>query len=168
MGKARKRKKVLTEDIGVATPKRKHRGGWMTEDPREFSSPKFKERGVATPKKSKHRGGWMTEDRGEFSSPNFKEKSKRRGGWMTEDPGEFSPQKFKNRWMSPATPSSRSGSKIYPFSGGSHIPGSRSSKMWQGHGGSSKSQGSAKAFHHRFSASRFGNPSSDLPRYDWW
>ncbi|KAF7815412.1 zinc finger CCHC domain-containing protein 7-like [Senna tora] len=211
MGKARKKKKVLTEDIGVTTPKKsKRRGGWTFEDPGEYSSPKFKERGATTAKKpkrrggwmtedpaefsspkfkekSKHRGGWITEDPGEFSSPRFKEKSKHRGGWITEDPGEFSSPRFKekskhrggwimedpgqfppptftNRWMSPGTPSSRSTGNFYPYNGGSHTPAPR----WMGHPGSSKSQGSANSYQRRFSASRFGNSSSDQPRYDWW
>ncbi|KAK7306670.1 hypothetical protein VNO77_44622 [Canavalia gladiata] len=118
------------------------------------------ERGFSTPKKSKSRRGWTmehhTEDRG-FTTPK---KSKSRGGWTAEHPGEFSPSMSKrSSW----TPSSKS-TKFHSFGNESHTPSSKSSKVWNGHAGTSKSQGSAKANHHRFSASRFGYSSNDGQR----
>ncbi|XP_061348783.1 uncharacterized protein LOC133294142 isoform X2 [Gastrolobium bilobum] len=135
---------------------------------RKKNWPPTEERGYTTPKKSKSRGGWMMEHpaEGGFTTPN---KFKSRGGWMTEHPGEFSPSKPKrSSWRSPGTSSTRS-TKIHSFGGGSHTPSSKSSKAWKDHAGTSKSQGSAKAFHHRFSASRYGNSSSDGHRnHNWW
>uniref|UniRef100_I1NE37 CCHC-type domain-containing protein n=1 Tax=Glycine max TaxID=3847 RepID=I1NE37_SOYBN len=108
-----------------------------------------------------------TEERG-FSTPK---KSKSRGGWMSEHPEEFFPpmSSRSNGYRSLGTPSSRN-NKIHSFGGGSHTPSYKSSKVWNDHAGTSMSQGSARSNHHRFSASRFGNSSSDGHgrNYNWW
>ncbi|KAJ1410274.1 Zinc finger, CCHC-type [Sesbania bispinosa] len=164
VGKTRKKKRPPTEERGFTTPKKsKNRGGWMREHHTE-------ERGFATPKKSKSRGGWMmehpTEER-DFKTPK---KSKSRGGWTTEHPGEFPPSKSKwSSWRSPGSPSTRS-TKIHSFGYENHTSSSKSSKSWKGQPGASSSQGSAMVLHHRFSAPRFGNSSSDGHRrsYNWW
>ena len=114
---------------------------------RKKKKPLTEERGITTPQKPKHRGGWMT-----------------------EHPAESSPLKSKrSSWRSPATPSNRS-TKIRSFGSESHTPRFKSSKMSKVHDRTPNSGGSTKAFHHRFSASRFGNSSSDgLGRsYNWW
>lgn len=102
----------------------------------------------------------LTEERG-ITTP---QKSKHRGDWMTEYPGEFSPSKSqRNSWRSPVTPST----KIHSFSSGSHTPNSKSSKMRKVHEGVPNTGGSAKSFHYTYSASRFGNSSSNgLERSD--
>ncbi|KAK9280150.1 hypothetical protein L1049_013837 [Liquidambar formosana] len=158
LGKARKRKKTQFEERGITTPhKSKQRGGWIAEDPEDFPMPR----------KSKQRGGWITEDPGDFPMPH---RSKQRGGWVTEDPGDFLHKQAKaNSWRSPATPTNKS-HKISTLTGGGQISSSRSSqKAHQRHSGGSTSQGSAKAFQHRFSASRFGDSSNDgmMRNYNW-
>ncbi|KAJ7964826.1 zinc finger CCHC domain-containing protein 7 isoform X2 [Quillaja saponaria] len=63
MSKARKRRKVHTEERGFTTSKKsKHRGGWVSEDPGDFSPIKYKKnqwRSPATPfaKGNKSSGG---------------------------------------------------------------------------------------------------------------
>uniref|UniRef100_A0A2N9HD42 CCHC-type domain-containing protein n=1 Tax=Fagus sylvatica TaxID=28930 RepID=A0A2N9HD42_FAGSY len=126
------------------------------------------EQGNTTPQKSKRRGGWIMEDPGDIPTP---QKSKHRGGWITEDPGDFSNRKAKkNSWRSPATPSTK-GHKISTLTAGGHISSPRASKKSSKvHSGTSMSQGSSKAFQHRYPASRFGNSGNDgmQRNYNWW
>nr|XP_004491144.1 zinc finger CCHC domain-containing protein 7-like isoform X2 [Cicer arietinum] len=85
-------------------------------------------------------------------------KSKYKGGWMTEHPGEFSTSNSKREiWRSPVSPHT----KNHFFNNGSLS--SKSFKMRNDHDydGTPNSGGSARSFHHRYSASRFGNASSD-------
>ncbi|CAL0315810.1 unnamed protein product [Lupinus luteus] len=112
-------------------------------------------------KKKRH----YTEER-ENTTP---QKSVHRGDWTTEYPGDFSPVKSKrNGWMSPVTPSTES-TKLHSFSNGSHSPSSKSYKVRNAYE-TSGSRRSGKAFHHRFSASRFDNSSGDGSgrNYNWW
>ena len=108
------------------------------------------------------------EDPGDIPTP---QKSKHRGGWITEDPGDFSNRKAKkNSWRSPATPSTK-GHKISTLTAGGHISSPRASKKSSKvHSGTSMSQGSSKAFQHRYPASRFGNSGNDgmQRNYNWW
>lgn len=107
-------------------------------------------------------------DERDFNSPK---KFKSRGGWTAEYAGEFSSSKSKrSSWRSPGTPSARS-TKIHSRSSGSQTPGwsYKSSQGWQGQQpGASNYQGLAMDFHHRYSASRFGNSSSDGYRRSHW
>ncbi|KAG4909383.1 hypothetical protein AAZX31_20G048200 [Glycine max] len=185
---ARRKKRSPTEERGFSTPKKsKSRGGWTAEYPTEergFTTPKksksrggwttehpTEERGFTTPKKSKNRGGWTSEHPLEQKDYTTPKKSKSRGGWMSEHPEEFFPpmSSRSNGYRSLGTPSSRN-NKIHSFGGGSHTPSYKSSKVWNDHAGTSMSQGSARSNHHRFSASRFGNSSSDGHgrNYNWW
>ncbi|KAG4969375.1 hypothetical protein JHK84_035472 [Glycine max] len=162
---ARRKKRSPTEERGFSTPKKsKSRGGWMAEYP-------TKERGFTTPKKSKSRGGCTTEHPSEQQDYATPKKSKSRGGWTSEHPEEFFPplSSRSKGYRSPGTPSSRN-DRIHSFGGGSHTPSYKSSKVWNGHTGTSMSQGSARSNHHRYSASRFGNSSSDGHgrNYNWW
>ncbi|KAE9601098.1 putative transcription factor interactor and regulator CCHC(Zn) family [Lupinus albus] len=148
MGKTRKKKRALTDERGFTTPKKsKNRGGWMADHYTE-------EREFAAEKKSMNRGGWVTDHYTEegFSTPK---KHKSRGFWMTEHPANFSPSKSgKSSWKSTGTLSIRS-NNIYSHGSGSHTPRSKSSNRWNGHGGTSRSQGSKAPHHHRFSRSRW-------------
>lgn len=170
-----------TEERSYTTPKKsKSRGGWTMELPTEergFTAPKksksrggwtgehsAEERGFTTPKKSKSKGGWTTEHPAEdrdFKSPM---KFKSRGGWMADHPGEFSSSKSNRTSWSPAgTPSARN-TNMYASGSGSRTRGwsSKTSKGWMGQQPeASYSQGSADAFHHRYSSSRFGNSNDD-------
>ncbi|XP_058196219.1 uncharacterized protein LOC131312475 isoform X2 [Rhododendron vialii] len=98
---------------------------------------------------------------------------KRRGGWITEDPGDLSPGKAKMRgwgpWGSPVTPNDK-WNKTYYSSNSGHASSSHSSRKTQKlHFGDSESNGPPQFYQHRYSASRFGNFSSDGMRrnYDW-
>lgn len=98
---------------------------------------------------------------------------KRRGGWITEDPGDLSPGKAKMHgwgpWGSPVTPNNK-WNKTYYSSNSGHASSSHSSKKTQKlHFGDSASNGPPQFYQHRYSASRFGNFSSDGMRrnYDW-
>ncbi|KAL0460856.1 UNVERIFIED_CONTAM: hypothetical protein Slati_0712800 [Sesamum latifolium] len=86
---------------------------------------------------------------------------KHRGGWITEDPGDYYSTKTKsNNWRSPATPKDRR-SKI-STSNGDYASSSRSSKKPRKlNFNNSASNGSSKFYHHRYSASRFGNSGND-------
>ncbi|KAK7401181.1 hypothetical protein VNO78_12502 [Psophocarpus tetragonolobus] len=153
---ARQKKRSPGEERGFSTPKKtKNRGGWMAELHAE-------ERGFSTPKKSKSRGGWTTEHPSEQKDYRTPKKSKNRGGWAEEYPeGEFfHHMTTRSRSRLSVTPSSRN-SKIHSFGSRSHTPSYKSSQVWNGHDGVSMSHGSARSNHHRFSASRFGNSSSD-------
>ncbi|GAU14500.1 hypothetical protein TSUD_250420 [Trifolium subterraneum] len=92
-------------------------------------------------------------------------KSKHRGGWMTEHPGEFSPSNSKrDSWRSPITPCTNNSTNSHRyFNNGtaSHTSGSKSYKMRNFHDGTPNSEGSARTFHHGYSASRFGNSNSN-------
>lgn len=155
LGKTRNKRRPPTEDRVFKTPKKsKSRGGWMTEYPAE-------ERGFTTPKKSKSRGGWMTEHPAEERDYTTPKKSKNRGGWMTEHPGEFSPSSSQRSNQTNAWTASTRSTQFYAHGSGSHTPSTNySSRVWQGQPGASNYQGPDYAFH-RFSASRFGNSSSD-------
>ncbi|KAF1864197.1 hypothetical protein Lal_00048762 [Lupinus albus] len=112
-------------------------------------------------KKKRH----YTEER-ENTTPH---KSIHRGDWTTEHPGDFSPVKYKrNGWMSPVTPSTES-TKLHSFSNGSHSQSSKSYNVRNAYE-TPGSRRSGKAFHHRFSASRFDNSSGDGSgrNYNWW
>ncbi|KAL7174541.1 hypothetical protein ACSBR2_033728 [Camellia fascicularis] len=104
---------------------------------------------------------------GEFTQPS---NSKWRGGWITEDPGDLPRGKAKvHGWVSPATPTNMR-NKSYTSITGGHSSSSYSSRKTQKfHFGASASNGSSKFYQHRYSASRFGNSSSDGIRrnYDW-
>ncbi|XP_027344280.1 zinc finger CCHC domain-containing protein 7-like isoform X2 [Abrus precatorius] len=184
IGKSRKKKRPAIEERGLSTPmKSKSRGGWTMEHPAEergFTTPKksksrggwtmdhpAEERDFSTPKKSKSRGGWTTDHPTEEKGYTTPKKSKSRGGWTAEHPGEFSSSmSTRSNWRSSGTPSSRS-NKIHSFGNGSHAPNFKYAKAWNGHAGTSRSQGSAKG-NHRFSASRFGNSSDGHVRnYNW-
>ncbi|KAL2240020.1 UNVERIFIED_CONTAM: hypothetical protein Sindi_0643200 [Sesamum indicum] len=95
---------------------------------------------------------------------------KHRGGWITEDPGDYYSTKTKsNNWRSPVTPKDRR-SKI-STSNGDYASSSRSSKKPRKlNFNNSTSNGSSKFYHHRYSASRFGNSSNDWGgrNYEWW
>lgn len=98
---------------------------------------------------------------------------KRRGGWITEDPGDLSPGKAKMRgwgpWGSPVTPNNK-WNKTYYSSNSGHASSSHSSRKTQKlHFEDSASNGPPQFYQHRYSASRFGNFSSDGMRrnYDW-
>ncbi|KAK7316580.1 hypothetical protein RJT34_00146 [Clitoria ternatea] len=188
MGNTRKKKRFSTEEEkGFSTPKKaKNRGGWTTEHPkgdRGFTAPMksksrggwmmehpAEERGYATPKKSKTRGGWMMEHPAEERGYATPKKSKTRGGLKVEHSGEFSPSMpRRSSWKSSGRISPRS-NKAHSFGYVSHTPSYESYKVWNEHAGTSKSHGSAKANHHRFSASRFGNSNIDGHgrNYNWW
>ncbi|KAI8525895.1 hypothetical protein RHMOL_Rhmol13G0266300 [Rhododendron molle] len=98
---------------------------------------------------------------------------KRRGGWITEDPGDVSPGKAKlhgwGPWGSPVTPNNK-WNKTYYSSNSGHASSSHSSRKTQKlHFEDSASNGPPQFYQHRYSASRFGNFSSDGMRrnYDW-
>lgn len=98
-------------------------------------------------------------------SPDWSSKSKGRGGWITDDPGDLPREK---KWRSPSTPNAKH--KIYGLTNAGEDLSSQSSKKWNKFSsGMSSSQGYAKR-KQSFSASRFGNSSSDGTRrnYDWW
>ncbi|CAK9175480.1 unnamed protein product [Ilex paraguariensis] len=95
-------------------------------------------------------------------------KGKQRGGWITEDPGDIHHYEAKaNGWRSPVTPTNKN-SKISNFIASGHASNSRASwKTRKLHFENSASNGSAKFYEHRFSASRFGNSSSDGMRRNY-
>ncbi|CAJ2651400.1 unnamed protein product [Trifolium pratense] len=132
-----------TVERGFTAPKKsKNRGGWTTEHPTE-------ERGFTTPKKSKSRGGWTMEHPAEERDFQTSMKFNSRGGWTTEHPGEFSYSKSNgSSWRSAGTTYARS-TNMHASGSGSRIPG------WNGQ------QPEASYFHHRYSASRFGNSNDD-------
>ncbi|KAM6551569.1 hypothetical protein CsatB_001377 [Cannabis sativa] len=92
---------------------------------------------VTTPQKSKHRGGWIMDDPVDFSYDNGRNNSWRspatpagnyRGRWMTEDLGDFSyDSRRKQSWRSPASPYSQ-GHRISTITAGGHVSNSQSSK----------------------------------------
>ncbi|KAF4361833.1 hypothetical protein F8388_003154 [Cannabis sativa] len=92
---------------------------------------------VTTPQKSKHRGGWIMDDPVDFSYDNGINNSWRspatpagnyRGRWMTEDLGDFSyDSRRKQSWRSPASPYSQ-GHRISTITAGGHVSNSQSSK----------------------------------------
>ncbi|GAB4859893.1 hypothetical protein Ancab_011374 [Ancistrocladus abbreviatus] len=97
--------------------------------------------------------------------------SKRKGGWITDDPGDFPWRKVSGSgWRSRATPIKNH--RISSLTSGGYNSNFRSSKQTLNrfYPGTSNSPGSARTFQQRFSASRFGNSSSDGMRrnYDWW
>ncbi|GFZ01528.1 zinc knuckle (CCHC-type) family protein [Actinidia rufa] len=93
----------------------------------------------------------------EFTTPP---NSKWRGGWITEDPGDLSRGKAKVRgWGSPVTPTNNRNKAYIPLTSG-HASSSRSSRK--------DSNGSSKFYQHRYSASRFGNFSSDGMRRNYY
>ncbi|XP_059659699.1 protein AIR2-like isoform X2 [Cornus florida] len=108
-------------------------------------------------KKSKHEE--------EYSSP-----SRQRGGWITEDPGDFPRSKARvNGWRSPNTPT-HTWNQIPNLNADGHAQSSYSfKKSLKLHFGSPASNVAANVYQHRFSASRFGNSSSDGTRrnYGW-
>lgn len=164
MGGARKKKRSPTEETGFSTPKySKSRGGWMEEHHTE-------QRGFTTPKKSKSRGGWTTEHPSEQKGYTTPKNSKIRGQWTAEHRGEFFPPTSTRSSFSYSGTASSRNTKFHSYGSGSHTPSSISSDVWNGYAGSSMSQGSARSNHHRFSASRFGNSSSDGHgrKYNWW
>ncbi|RDX93330.1 Cellular nucleic acid-binding protein, partial [Mucuna pruriens] len=160
MGRARKKKRPPMEERGFSTPKKsKSRGGWIEDHSTE-----------TTPKKSKSRGGWTAEHPSEQKGYTTPKKSKSRGGWKEEHHEEFfPPMSTRSSFRFSGTPSSRS-TNIHSYGSESRTPNYKSSKVWNGHAGTSMSQGSARSNHHRFSASRFGNFSTDGPgrHYKWW
>ncbi|XP_020223827.1 zinc finger CCHC domain-containing protein 7 [Cajanus cajan] len=159
-----RKKRSSTEERGFSTPKKsKSRGGWMVEHPAE-------EKDYTSPKKSKHRGGWTSEHPPEQRGYTTPMKSKSRGGWKTEHPEEFfPPMSTRSSFRSSGTPSSIS-TRIHSFGNGSHTPSYKSSKRWNGYTGTPFSQEASARSNHRYSASRFGNSSSDGHgrNYNWW
>ncbi|XP_062096986.1 uncharacterized protein LOC133802652 [Humulus lupulus] len=111
--------------------------------------------GVTTPRKSKHRGGWIVDDPGDFSYDNGRNKSWRspvtptgnhRGRWMREDLGDFSyDNRRKQSWRSPASPYSQ-GHRISTITAGGHISNSQSSKRTRKGYGNRHFQGSYNAW----------------------
>jgi len=99
-------------------------------------------------------------------SPDRSSRSKRRGGWITDDPRDLPHEK---KWKSPSTPNTKH--KIYSLTNAGRDSSSQSSKKWNKFSsGTSSSQGYAKVRKQSFSASRFGDSSSEGMRrnYDWW
>ncbi|WJX38941.1 hypothetical protein P8452_26548 [Trifolium repens] len=162
-------RELPTEERGFTTPKKsKNRGGWTTDHSTE-------ERGFTTPKKSKSRGGWTMEHPAEERDFKTSMKFNSRGGWTTEHPGEFSYSKSNgSSRRSAGTPYARSTNmhevpyarsiNMHASGSGSRVPG------WHGQQPeASYFHGSAEAFHHRYSASQFGNSSGDeYRRNNWW
>ncbi|KNA22003.1 hypothetical protein SOVF_037800 [Spinacia oleracea] len=103
-------------------------------------------------------------------SPNWSSKSNRgRSGWITDHPGDFPPTNDSYGWRSPSTPNKKH--KIFGLTSGGQGSNSQSSKRRSKFSsGTSSSQGYSNPYQHRFSASRFGNSSTDGMRrnYDWW
>ncbi|KAF8395508.1 hypothetical protein HHK36_019456 [Tetracentron sinense] len=96
-------------------------------------------------------------------------KSKWRGGWINDDPGDLPHRKSKGNVWSPVTPTKKS-QQISALTAGNHLSSSRSPQKKSKYlPGTSSSHGSAKAYHQKFSASRFGSYSGSGARrnYDW-
>ncbi|KAL5537801.1 hypothetical protein UlMin_046129 [Ulmus minor] len=147
LGKARRKNKTPYEGSRATTPKKsKHRGGWITEDPVDFSLERCNR--AITPQKSKHRGGWTTEDPEDFSLERCK----------------------RNSWRSPAASPSGKGHRNSVYTSGGHVSSSRSPNLARNVYGTPNFHRQSSASHHNYSASRFGNSSSsgNTRNYDWW
>lgn len=103
----------------------------------------------------------MTRSHTEESIIKTLKKSKHRGGWTAEHSGDFSPFNSKrDNWRSPITPCTNNSTKNHFYNSGSHNFSSKSFTR-NVHDGTSNSEGSTRTFHHGYSASRFGNSSSN-------
>ncbi|XP_022872238.1 protein AIR1-like isoform X1 [Olea europaea var. sylvestris] len=138
----------------------------------EFSTPKQKStkknRDLKEVKSAPHDLGSSykrkTQYEGGYASTS---NAKHRGGWITEDPGDYSSNRYnENTWRSPATPSHKR-AKIFNSIGESASNSHSSKNPHKHHFRNSASNGSAKFYRQRFSASRFGNSIYDGTRRDY-
>ncbi|KAK7276547.1 hypothetical protein RIF29_17689 [Crotalaria pallida] len=168
-GKTHQKKRYHTEERENTTPqKSKRRGGWMTEHPGDFSPVKSKRNNwmsPVTPSTEIHSFGSGSHAP---NSTSYKFRNAYDGtpeihsfGSGSHAPNSTS-YKFRNAYD--GTP------EIHSFGSGSHAPNSKSYKFRNAYDGTPDSRGSAEAFHHRYSASRFGNYSGDGSgrNYNWW
>uniref|UniRef100_A0A803KRC8 CCHC-type domain-containing protein n=1 Tax=Chenopodium quinoa TaxID=63459 RepID=A0A803KRC8_CHEQI len=110
-----------------------------------------------------------THKRFDNGSPTWSSKSNRRSGWMTDHPGDLPPKNGSCGWRSPSAPNKKH--KIFGLTAGGQGSNTQSSKRRSKFSsGTPIKQGHSNHYPHRFSASRFGNSSSDGTRrsYNWW
>ncbi|XP_021715623.1 protein AIR2-like [Chenopodium quinoa] len=110
-----------------------------------------------------------THKRFDNGSPTWSSKSNRRSGWMTDHPGDLPPKNGSYGWRSPSAPNKKH--KIFGLTAGGQGSNTQSSKRRNKFSsGTPIKQGYSNHYPHGFSASRFGNSSSDGTRrnYNWW
>jgi hypothetical protein len=104
--KVHKRKKTRNDEKGIATPqKSKHRGGWIVEDPGDFSHRKSEKgswRSPATPSSKGRKiagltaGGHISSSRSSKKSSTVRSGSSTSQGWSNGFQHRFSAARFGN------------------------------------------------------------------------